>query len=104
MKGLVLPMYEAEDVSFLSDQELWDRLAIFDKLSNVDVLNELSKRLYIRDEYKSAMVLLEEAKQLLLELKDLAPVATEAERKAFTNQLRLHMVEVIKKDKEQKNK
>ena len=72
-------MYEAEDVSFLSDQELWDRLAIYEGLSKVDVLNELSKRLYIRDEYKSAIVLLEEAKQLLLQLKDLAPAATVVE-------------------------
>ena len=72
-------MFEEDDVSLLSDQELWDCLPVCEYLEKVEVLNELSKRLYLRDEYKSAVLLLEESKQILIDLKDLAPSAVIAE-------------------------
>ena len=64
---------EPEEVINLSNQELWDGLAKFDGLEKVEVLYELSRRCYLKDEFKVALTLTEQAKEILLELRDLAP-------------------------------
>ena len=66
-------MMDPEEVNNLSNQELWDRLATFEGLEKVEVLYELSRRCYLKDEFKVALTLTEQAKEILLELKDLAP-------------------------------
>ena len=64
-------MHDYEDLMELTDKQLWDQLPNVDGELKSDFLYELSRRSLEKSDYKSALALVEQARDILLELKDL---------------------------------
>ena len=64
-------MNDYEDLMELTDKQLWDQLPNVDGELKSDFLYELSRRSFEKSDYKSALALAEQARDILLELKDL---------------------------------
>ena len=64
-------MNDYEDLMELTDKELWDQLPKVDGELKSDFLYELSRRSFEKSDYKSALALAEQSRDVLLELKDL---------------------------------
>ena len=64
-------MNDYEDLMELTDKQLWDQLPNVDGELKSDFLYELSRRSFEKSDYKSALALVEQARDILLELKDL---------------------------------
>jgi tetratricopeptide (TPR) repeat protein len=64
-------MNDYEDLMELTDKQLWDQLPNVDGELKSDFLYELSRRSFEKSDYKSALAFAEQARDILLELKDL---------------------------------
>ena len=64
-------MIEYEDLMELTDKELWDQLPKVEGELKSDFLYELSRRSFEKSDFKSALALAEQSRDVLLELKDL---------------------------------
>lgn len=64
-------MYDYEDLMQLSDQELWDQLPKVDGELKSDFLYELSRRSHDKSDFKSALALAEQSRDVIISLKDL---------------------------------
>jgi len=64
-------MYDYEDLMQLSDQELWDQLPKVDGELKSDYLYELSRRSHDKSDFKSALALAEQSRDVIISLKDL---------------------------------
>jgi tetratricopeptide (TPR) repeat protein len=64
-------MNDYEDLMELTDKELWDQLPKVEGELKSDFFYELSRRSFEKSDYKSALALAEQARDILLELKDL---------------------------------
>ena len=64
-------MNDYEDLMELTDKELWDQLPKVEGELKSDFFYELSRRSFEKSDFKSALALAEQARDVLLELKDL---------------------------------
>jgi tetratricopeptide (TPR) repeat protein len=64
-------MNDYEDLMELTDKQLWDQLPKVEGELKSDFFYELSRRSFEKSDYKSALALVEQARDVLLELKDL---------------------------------
>jgi len=64
-------MNDYEDLMELTDKQLWDQLPNVDGELKSDFLYELSRRSFEKSDFKSALALVEQARDILLGLKDL---------------------------------
>jgi tetratricopeptide (TPR) repeat protein len=64
-------MFEHEDLMKLSENELWDQLPKVEGELKSDFLYELSRRLFDKSDFKSALALAEQSRDVILSLKDL---------------------------------
>jgi tetratricopeptide (TPR) repeat protein len=64
-------MFEHEDLMKLSENELWDQLPNVDGELKSDFLYELSRRSFDKSDFKSALALAEQSRDVILSLKDL---------------------------------
>ena len=64
-------MNDYEDLMELTDKELWEQLPKVEGELKSDFLYELSRRSFEKSDYKSALALAEQSRDVLLELKDL---------------------------------
>ena len=64
-------MNDYEDLMELTDKELWDQLPKVEGELKSDFFYELSRRSFEKSDYKSALALVEQARDILLALKDL---------------------------------
>jgi len=64
-------MYDYEDLMQLSDQELWDQLPKVDGELKSDFLYELSRRSHDKSDFKSALALAEQSRDVIISLKNL---------------------------------
>jgi len=64
-------MNDYEDLMELTDKQLWDQLPNVDGELKSDFLYELSRRSFEKSDFKSALAFAEQARDILLELKDL---------------------------------
>jgi tetratricopeptide (TPR) repeat protein len=64
-------MNDYEDLMELTDKQLWDQLPKVDGELKSDFFYELSRRSFEKSDFKSALALAEQARDVLLELKDL---------------------------------
>jgi tetratricopeptide (TPR) repeat protein len=64
-------MNDYEDLMELTDKQLWDQLPNVDGELKSDFFYELSRRSFEKSDYKSALAFAEQARDVLLELKDL---------------------------------
>lgn len=64
-------MHDYEDLMELTDKQLWDQLPKVDGELKSDFLYELSRRSFEKSDFKSALAFVEQARDILLELKDL---------------------------------
>jgi tetratricopeptide (TPR) repeat protein len=64
-------MHDYEDLMELTDKELWDQLPKVEGELKSDFFYELSRRSFEKSDYKSALAFAEQARDVLLELKDL---------------------------------
>ena len=64
-------MNDYEDLMELSDKELWDQLPRVEGELKSDFFYELSRRSFEKSDFKSALALAEQARDILLALKDL---------------------------------
>ena len=64
-------MPDYEDLMELTDKELWDQLPNVEGELKSDFFYELSRRSFEKSDFKSALALAEQARDVLLELKDL---------------------------------
>jgi tetratricopeptide (TPR) repeat protein len=66
-----LKMFEHEDLMKLSENELWDQLPNVEGELKSDFLYELSRRSFDKCDFKSALALAEQSRDVILSLKDL---------------------------------
>ena len=64
-------MNDYEDLMELTDKQLWDQLPKVEGELKSDLFYELSRRSFEKSDYKSALALVEQARDILLGLKDL---------------------------------
>ena len=64
-------MNDYEDLMELTDKQLWDQLPRVEGELKSDFFYELSRRSFEKSDYKSALALAEQARDILLALKDL---------------------------------
>ena len=64
-------MNDYEDLMELTDKQLWDQLPKVEGELKSDFFYELSRRSFEKSDYKSALALVEQARDILLALKDL---------------------------------
>ena len=64
-------MFEHEDLMKLSENELWDQLPNVEGELKSDFLYELSRRSFDKSDFKSALALAEQSRDVILSLKDL---------------------------------
>ena len=64
-------MFEHEDLMKLSENELWDQLPKVEGELKSDFLYELSRRSFDKSDFKSALALAEQSRDVILSLKDL---------------------------------
>ena len=64
-------MNDYEDLMELTDKQLWDQLPKVEGELKSDFFYELSRRSFEKSDYKSALALVEQARDILLGLKDL---------------------------------
>jgi tetratricopeptide (TPR) repeat protein len=64
-------MFEQEDLMKLSENELWDQLPNVEGELKSDFLYELSRRSFDKSDFKSALALAEQSRDVILSLKDL---------------------------------
>ena len=64
-------MFEHEDLMKLSENELWDQLPTVEGELKSDFLYELSRRSFDKSDFKSALALAEQSRDVILSLKDL---------------------------------
>ena len=64
-------MNDYEDLMELTDKQLWDQLPKVEGELKSDFFYELSRRSFEKSDFKSALALVEQARDILLELKDL---------------------------------
>jgi tetratricopeptide (TPR) repeat protein len=64
-------MFEHEDLMKLSENELWDQLPNVEGELKSDYLYELSRRSFDKSDFKSALALAEQSRDVILSLKDL---------------------------------
>ena len=64
-------MFEHEDLMKLSENELWDQLPNVEGELKSDFLFELSRRSFDKSDFKSALALAEQSRDVILSLKDL---------------------------------
>jgi tetratricopeptide (TPR) repeat protein len=64
-------MFEHEDLMKLSENELWDQLPQVEGELKSDFLYELSRRSFDKSDFKSALALAEQSRDVILSLKDL---------------------------------
>ena len=64
-------MNDYEDLMELTDKELWDQLPKVEGELKSDFFYELSRRSFEKSDFKSALALAEQSRDVLLELKDL---------------------------------
>ena len=64
-------MNDYEDLMELTDKELWDQLPRVEGELKSDFFYELSRRSFEKSDFKSALALAEQARDVLLELRDL---------------------------------
>ena len=64
-------MFDYEDLMELTDKQLWDQLPKVEGELKSDFFYELSRRSFEKSDFKSALALAEQARDILLALKDL---------------------------------
>jgi tetratricopeptide (TPR) repeat protein len=64
-------MFDHEDLMKLSENELWDQLPKVEGELKSDFLYELSRRSFDKSDFKSALALAEQSRDVILSLKDL---------------------------------
>jgi tetratricopeptide (TPR) repeat protein len=64
-------MFEYEDLMELTDKELWDQLPKVEGELKSDFLYELSRRSHDKSDFKSALALAEQSRDVIIGLKDL---------------------------------
>ena len=65
-------MSDFDDLTELSDKHVWERLNDVQDADRAECLYELSRRSYCKSDYKTALILAEQSRDLLLALGELA--------------------------------
>ena len=61
-------MSDFDDLTELSDKQVWERLNDVQAADRAECLYELSRRSYCKSDYKTALILAEQSRDLLLAL------------------------------------